>query len=115
MSEKNKKGSIRSYRRFCKNTGRWELVWTQYDDKKCKETFRKSRNTFKYILSEIRVNTEKQHTAEEPISPEMRLAICLYKLSRGDYNYTISEKTGIGESTVICTVNDVSQVLVENL
>ena len=45
----------------------------------------------------------------------MRLAIRLYKLSRGDYNYTISEKTGVGESTVICIVNEVSQAIVENL
>ena len=45
----------------------------------------------------------------------MRLAICLYKLSRGDYNYTISEMTGVGESTVICIVNEVSQAIVENL
>ena len=35
----------------------------------------------------------------------MRLAICLYKLSQKDYNYTISEMTGVGESTVICIVN----------
>ena len=48
-------------------------------------------------------------------SPEMRLAICLYKLSRADYNYTISEMTGAGESTVICVVNEVSQAILENL
>ena len=28
----------------------------------------------------------------------MRLAICLYNLSGGDYNCTISEMTGVGES-----------------
>ena len=105
MNEKNKKRSITSCRRFCRSTGWWELVWTQYDDKRFKETFRISRDTFKYILSEILVTIEKQNTAEEPISPEMRLAICLYKLSRKDYNYTISEMTGVGESTVICIVN----------
>ena len=45
----------------------------------------------------------------------MRLAICLYRVSRGDYNYTISEMTVVGESTVICIVNEVSQAIVENL
>ena len=60
-----------------------------------------SRNPFNYILSEIRFNIEKQHTGEEPISPEMRLAICLYNLSRGDYNYTIPELTGVGESSYL--------------
>ena len=113
--KKNKKRSIRFCQRFCRNTRGWELVWTQYDDKKLKDTFCLSRNRFKYILSEIEVNIEKQHTAEEPISPDMRLAICLYKLSRGDYNYTISEMTGVGESIVICIVNEVSQAIVENL
>ena len=45
----------------------------------------------------------------------MRLAICLCKLPRGDYNYTISEMAGVGESTVICIVNEVSQAIVENV
>ena len=67
LNGKNKKRSIRSCRRFCRNTGWWELVWTQYDDKRFKETFRISRDTFKYILSEIWVNIEKQHNAEAPI------------------------------------------------
>ena len=67
LNGKNKKRSIRSRWRFCRNTGWWELVWTQYDDKRFKETFRISRDTFKYILSEIRVNIEKQHNAEERI------------------------------------------------
>ena len=117
LKEKNKKRSIRSCRRFCRNTGWWELVWTQYDDKRFKETFHISRNTFKYILSEIRVNIERQQpiSSEEPISSEMHLAICLYELSRGDYNYTISEVTEVGESTVICIVNEVFQAIVENL
>ena len=35
----------------------------------------------------------------------MRLAICLNKLSQKDYHYTISEMTGVGESTVICIVD----------
>ena len=34
LNEKNKKRSIRSRRRICWNTGRWEPVWTQYDDKR---------------------------------------------------------------------------------
>ena len=86
LNEKNKKRSIRSCRRFCRNTGWWELAWTQHDHKRFEKTFHLSRNTFKYILSEIRVNIEKQLTAEELISSEMCLAICLYKLSQGDYN-----------------------------
>ena len=30
----------------------------------------------------------------------MRLAICLYKLTRGDYHYTIGEMAGNAQSTV---------------
>ena len=86
----------------------------QYDDKRFKETFRISKNTFKYILLETRVNIEKQHTAKEPISPQMRLVICLFTLSRGDYNYTISEMSGVGESKVICIVKEIFQAIVEN-
>ena len=41
--------------------------------------------------------------------------MCLYKLARGDYYYTISEMTGIGESTVIRIVDEVCQVIVENM
>ena len=87
----------------------------QHDGQRFKETFHRSRNTFRYILSEIRVNIEKQHSTEEPTASELRLAICLLQLSRGDYNYTISEMTGVGEPTVICIVNGVSQAIVENL
>ena len=39
----------------------------------------------------------------------------MYELSRGDYNYTISDVTEVGESTVICIVNQVFQAIVENL
>ena len=48
----------------------------------------------------------------------MHLAICLYKLSRGDYNYTISkfsEMTVVGESTVTFIVSEVCQAIGKNL
>ena len=45
----------------------------------------------------------------------MRLAICIYKLSRRDYNYTFSEMTGVGESTVTSIVNEVTQTIVQDL
>ena len=48
---------------------------------------------FKLILKNSRLR--------RPISPKMSLAICLHKLPRGDYNYTISEITGVGKLTVI--------------
>ena len=52
---------------------------------------------------------------EEPISPEGRLAICLYRLARGDYYFTIAEMAGIGERTVGYIVNEVTTAIVECL
>ena len=41
--------------------------------------------------------------------------MCLYKLARRDYYYTISETTDIRQSTVIKIVGEVCQVIVENM
>ena len=76
----------RSCRRLTRNGGWWHLVWTSYSDRRFKQTFRVSRGTFQYIL--------KQVVTEEPVSPECRLAICLYRLGRADYLSTIAEMTG---------------------
>ena len=57
----------------------------------------------------------KKHITEEPISTEQRLAICLYRLSRGDYYHTSAEMMGIGESTVCNIVREVARAIVENL
>ena len=42
----------------------------------------------------------KDATTEEPISPECRRAICLYRLARGNYYYTLSEMSGLGTATI---------------
>ena len=104
---------IRSCRRLPRNNGWWETVASEYDDKRFKETFRISRQTFQYILCKIRPFIEKDVVSEMPIQPEMRLAVTLYKLARGDYNYTIAEMAGIGEATVIQIVDEVTQVIVD--
>ena len=43
-----------------------------------------------------------------------RLGICLYRVARGDYYYTIPEKSGLEVSTIHGIVSQVSQVIVEN-
>ena len=68
-----------------------------------------------FILQRIRSELQKQNVTEEPISPEERLGICLYRLDRGDYYYTIAEMVGRGLSTVNSIVHEVSKVLVEYL
>jgi hypothetical protein len=74
-----------------------------------------TQETFNNILNSIRQDIEKDIIAELPITPTCRLAICLYRLGRGDYLYTISELFGIGLSTVQNIVLEVSQAIVKNL
>ena len=83
-----------------KNSGWWDEVWNNYSDKRFKQTSRISRATFCFILSRIEHHLQRQTLTEAPISPEERLGICLYRLGRGDYYFTISEMTGRGLSTV---------------
>ena len=103
----------RSCRRLPRNTGWWENVWRSYLNVRFKKTFRISRATFDFILSKIRHRLERETTAEEPISPECRLGICLHRLGRGDYLYTITEMAGIGISTVSLIVSEVCEAIVE--
>ena len=75
----------RSCRRLARNTGWRENVLKNYSDAKFKKTFRISGTTFRYILDRIEPILARQTVTEDPISPDERLAICLYRLGRGDY------------------------------
>eukprot|EP00794_Sanderia_malayensis_P011421 gene11421-12611_t len=103
---------VRSCKRLPRNTGWWEKLWFIYDDKRFKQTLRVSRSTFEFILTRIRPQLERQMLTEEPISPELHLAICLYRLGRGDYLHSIGEMVGLARSTVTRIVNEVTQVIV---
>ena len=103
---------IRSCFRYARNKGWWENVWASYDDRRFKEAFRVTRGTFIYILNRIHDKIHKESLTEAAIPAEMRLAICLYRLARGDYMYTISELTGVGEASVCNIVVEVSEALV---
>ena len=58
---------------------------------------------------------QRKTLCEIPIQPDKRLAICLYRLSRGDYYQTISEMTGHGVSTVRNITNEVCSVIIQKL
>ena len=58
---------------------------------------------------------EKQSVTEDAVPPEFCSGVCLYRLNREDYHYTISELTGLSVSTVCEVVIEVSQVIMENL
>jgi len=89
-----------SCRRFKRNMGWFNRVWNTYSEERFKKTFRISRGRFHFILNRIRHVLQRVTVTEEPISPECRLAICLYRLAGGGYYYTFAEMTGLGVSTV---------------
>ena len=74
---------IHSCRWLCRNTGWWDNVWSTYSKARFKKTFRVSRATFSFILSRIQPLLVRQTVTEEPIPPELRLALCLYRLAKG--------------------------------
>ena len=84
--------------------GSWDTVKKHYSDERIKYTSRMNRNMFSYILKNIRGGIQKQIVNELPISPEMRLAVCLWKLTRGVYNCTVGEMVGIAQGA-ICRIN----------
>ena len=96
-----------------RNNGWWATVWNNYSDARFKKTFRVTRATFLYILSHIRHRLDRQTVTEEPISPELRLALCLYRVGRGDYYFTFAEMSGLGVSSACTIVQEVSQALVD--
>ena len=93
---------VRSCRRLKRNTGWWENVCNTYWDARFKKTFRISRDTFNFILNRIASFLIRQTVTEEPISPALRLAICLYRLGRGDYLYA-KRNTSVGIFPPFCS------------
>ena len=87
--------TARSVKRSCqmlkRNIGWWKTVSSTYSASRFKKTFRISRGTFDFILEKIRHRHQRETKTEDPFGPEERLAICLYRLARGDYYFTVSE------------------------
>ena len=73
------------------------------------------RTTFYHILDKISNQIEKQRVVEEPISPDFRLAVTIYKLSCGDYIYTIGEMCGLAEATVCTIVSETCKVVADTV
>ena len=112
---KQKVKQNRRVRRFERNCGWFLKVFNTYDDQCFNSCFRISRETFNFILNRIGHHLTHDTTAEEPISPQERLGLYLYILSRGDYYHTIAEMTGRGSTTVQCITQEVCKVIVSNL
>ena len=74
-----------------------------------------SRATFNHILVPIHDKLLKKTVTEEPIPPDFRLAITIYKLARGDYIYTIGEMCGLAKSTVCVIVTETCSAIINTL
>ena len=71
-----------------------------------------TRATFYYILSKISDQIQKKFVTEEPIPPDFRLAITIFRLSRGDCLFTIGEMCGLQKSAVCMIVNESCSVII---
>ena len=103
----------KSIRCLKRNVGWWEAAWSTYSEERFERAFHVTRGTFQHIVGKLYNFLMNGTVNEEPISPERRLAICLYRLGRGDYMYTIAELAGIGKSTPCGIVVEVCQLIVE--
>ena len=82
------------------------MVRETYSPERFFETFRMCRETFNFILVNIYDELVKKTLIKEPISPDCRLAITIFKLARGDYIYTVGEMTEFAKSTVCVIVKE---------
>ena len=73
------------------NSGWWENVCNIYSEVRFKKTFRVSQVAYNFILNNIEPSLIQQIVMEEVILPALRLAICQYRLDRGEYLNTIVE------------------------
>lgn len=106
----------RSCRRLPRRNIDWfQHIWENYSDARFKKTFRVSRETFQYILGKIEHDLQRETVTEDPISPAFRLAVCLYRLSRGDYYFTIAGMVDKGRSTVCTIVDEVTEAIIKNM
>ena len=105
----------RRCRRVDRVQGWWQIVWYSFDEKRFKMNFRITKATFLYVFKQLEDLLTKEAISEEPIPPMSRLAICLYRLARGDYLHTIGELVGLGTSTVSGIVQEVCEAMMQRL
>ena len=94
--------------------GNWFGHPMMKEDSKIK-AFCISMSTFNLILKNIRTDIERDFITEEPVSADCRLAICLYRLDRGDYLYTIAELFRLGVMILHKINEEVCETIVSNL
>ena len=95
----------------------WASGYRNRNDFAFKKRFRVKRDTFDFLVQEVRHLLQKQPTRmnPEPVIPEKQLAICLYRLAHGSSYSTVGDLFGVAESTAAVIFNDVCRVLVTTL
>lgn len=77
------------------------------EDKRWREHFRVSKQTFRYLCDELGPTIRRKDTRfRRAISVEVRVAVTLWFLARGGYYHQVAEQFGIGKSTVCDILDD---------
>ncbi len=67
-----------------RSSHRWRNSCENWTDKQFKKRFRVNQNTFNYLLQELQESIKRETTRfKVPVSPEIQLALTLYRLAHG--------------------------------
>ena len=99
------------------STNAWFVMAdTTLDDQRWYANFRVSRNTFQYILDQIKDEIIHEDTRLRPaVTPKCRLAITLYYLSSTAEYRTIANLFGVSPSFVCNCVREVFQAILDTM
>ena len=92
-------------------------LFLENEEQPSEKNFRVKRDTFDFLVQDVRQLPEKQPTRmnPEPVTPEKQLAICLYRLAHGLSYSTVGDLFVVVESTAAVIFNNVCRVLVTTL
>ena len=95
------------------NQAWFDMADTEFDEQQWYENFRVTRDTFQFILNEIKREITRRNTPmRQAISARRRLAIVLYYLSSTAEYHTIANLFGVSISFVCSCINEESTAIV---
>ena len=92
----------------------WTNGYQNWDEQSFKKRFRVCRDTFEFILGEIKdlILKEPTRMKPHPTPPAAQLALCLYRLAHGCTFLTVGDLFGVAESTAQVIFQDVCKAIV---